>query len=134
MASERLKRGSATKDLYYHLMSVRPPSFDRSLFLSCSFHIIQVDGSGLEQGPSVSDILSDGTLAIVAGTDTIKTTLAAIFYHLLLNPSSYQRLQDEVDQIFPTPDDPMDFNKLKEMEYLDACMYVTYPNRGHSGR
>lgn len=131
MASERLKRGSVTKDLYYHLMSVCPSS-DQSLFLSRSIHF-QVDGSGLEQTPSVSDILSDGTLAIVAGTDTIKTTLAAIFYHLLLNPSSYQRLQDEVDQLFPSPDDPMDFNKLKEMEYLDACMYVTYPNCGQSG-
>jgi hypothetical protein len=59
--------------------------------------------------------------------------LAAIFYHLLLNPTYYQRLQDEVDQAFPNLEDPMDFRKLSEMEYLDACMYVTYPHRGPSG-
>lgn len=94
----------------------------------------QSDGGDLgRQRPSVADVLSDGTLAIVAGTDTIKTTLAAIFYHLLLNPTCYQHLQDEVDQVFPNPEDPMDFKKLKEMEYLNACMYVTYPHRGLSG-
>ena len=91
------------------------------------------DGSSERERPSVADILSDGTLAIVAGTDTIKTTLAATFYHLLLNPTCYQRLQDEVDQAFSNPEDPMDFKKLTEMEYLDACMYVTYPYRGSNG-
>jgi len=83
--------------------------------------------------PSDSDILSDGTLAIVAGTDTIKTTLATIFYQLLLNPTCYRHLQDEVDRSFTNPEDPMDFKKLNEMEYLGACMYVTYPHRGATG-
>lgn len=92
------------------------------------------DGETERQRPSIPDILSDGTLAIVAGTDTIKTTLAAIFYHLLLSPACYQRLRDEVDQVFPNPEDPMDFKKLSEMEYLGACMYVTYPHCGLSGR
>lgn len=94
----------------------------------------QIDDGELErQRPSVADVLSDGTLAIVAGTDTIKTTLAAIFYHLLLNPACYEHLQREVDQVFPHPEDPMDFKKLGEIEYLDACMYVTYTHHGLSG-
>ena len=94
----------------------------------------QIDDGGSERRkPSISDILSDGTLAIVAGTDTIKTTLVATFYHLLVNPACYQHLQREVDQAFPNPEDPMDFKKLSEMEYLGACMYVTYPHRGQSG-
>lgn len=94
----------------------------------------QIDDGGSERRkPSTPDILSDGTLAIVAGTDTIKSTLAAIFYHLLLNPTCYQRLQREVDEAFPNPEDPMDFKKLGEMEYLGACMYVTYPHRGRIG-
>ncbi|KAF9787073.1 high nitrogen upregulated cytochrome P450 monooxygenase 2 [Thelephora terrestris] len=103
-ANERLSRGSIVKDLYYHLAD---------------------DGRLERQSPSVADVLSDGTLAIVAGTDTIKTTLSAVFYHLLLNPTCYQHLQDEVDRVFPNPDDPMDFNKLTEMEYLDACINET---------
>jgi len=131
-ARERLNRGAAKKDLYYHLESVRHPS-RRSLRFSHS-KPAQVDDTPSErQRAPVEDMLSDGTLAIVAGTDTIKTTLTAIFYHLLLNPACYQHLQDEVDQAFPDPDDPMDFRKLDEMEYLDACVYVTYPHRGQSG-
>lgn len=132
-ARERLNRGAATKDLYYHLESVRHPSRRP---LSCFPHLkpAQVDDCPSErQRPPVEDILSDGTLAIVAGTDTIKTTLTAVFYHLLLNPACYQHLRDEVDQAFPNPDDPMDFRKLSEMEYLDACVYVTYPHRGQRG-
>ena len=131
MAKERLDRGPVTKDLYYHLVSVcHIPSISVDHTLTMS----QTDDDGLERRrPTVADILSDGTLAIVAGTDTIKTTLAAVFYHLLLNPTCYQHLQDAVDQAFPNPEDPMDFNKLKEMEYLDACMCVTYPYRDPSG-
>lgn len=133
MASERLKRGSITKDLYYHLVSVRRPSHQSSPHSSNSNHG-QVDDARMErQSPTVADVLSDGTLAIVAGTDTIKTTLSAIFCHLLLNPTCYQHLQNEVDRVFPSPDDPMDFSKFTEMEYLDACMYVTYPHCGQSG-
>lgn len=104
MAKERLNRVSTTKDLYYHL----------------------ADDAGLERrSPSEADILSDGTLAIVAGTDTIKTTLSAIFYHLLSNPTCYQHLQNEVDRVFPNPDDPMDFKKLSDMKYLEACINET---------
>lgn len=127
MARERLNRGTATMDLYYHLVSVRRLFLRLPFYPTHSNHVQVDDGSLERESPSVADALSDGTLAIVAGTDTIKTTLAAIFYHLLLNPTSYQHLQEEVDQVFPNADDPMDFNKLSEMEYLDACMYVTYP-------
>jgi len=132
IARSRLQHGRRTfKSRVNHqgplLSSCECMSPISSIFVDRTQIVFQIDDGEVErQRPTVPDILSDGTLAIVAGTDTIKTTLAATFYHLLLNPTCYQHLQCEVDRIFPNPEDPMDFHKLSEMEYLDACMYVTH--------
>ena len=84
-----------------------------------------------DQETSRSNILSNGTLAIVAGTDTIKATLVLIFYHLLSNQACYERLRKEIDLTVSESDDRLDFEKLDGMKYLNACMYVT--RRHHWG-
>ncbi|KAJ6468383.1 cytochrome P450 [Mycena sanguinolenta] len=75
-ASERKARGSHHKDVFYHL----------------------IDEAGVEPTPpSSAQIVSDGGLAIIAGAETTSTTLSHIFWFLLNNPKTYQRLQAEVD-------------------------------------
>ncbi|KAJ7163956.1 cytochrome P450 [Mycena crocata] len=75
-ASERKARGSHHKDVFYHL----------------------IDEAGLEPTPpSSAQILSDGGLAIIAGAETTSTTLCHIIWFLLCNPTTYRRLQAEVD-------------------------------------
>jgi hypothetical protein len=72
--------------------------------------------------PSFEDIVQNGTLAIVAGSDTTSSVLTAIIYYLLLNPAAYERLQEEVDSAFPSGEEPLDTVKLSHLEWLNGCM------------
>jgi len=72
--------------------------------------------------PSIDDVAQDGGLAIIAGSDTTSSVLAAIFYYLLLNPEAYKRLQGEVDSAFASGEEPLDVLKLSQMEWLNGCI------------
>ena len=66
-------------------------------------------------------------LAVVAGSDTTATTLGSIFYYILTHRDTYERLQAEVDTMFPPGEgDPLEPGKLAEMPYLNAVMYVEH--------
>lgn len=73
--------------------------------------------------PTDSEIISDGALAMIAGSDTTSTVLSSLFSLLLRNPKEYARLQKEVDEAFPPGEgDPFDTTKLAEMPFLNAVM------------
>ena len=74
------------------------------------------------------EILSDGGLAIIAGSDTTSTVLSGLFKFLLSDREAYLRLQKEVDAVFPREEgDPFDTHKLeKDMPYLNAVMYALF--------
>ncbi|EJD01469.1 cytochrome P450 [Fomitiporia mediterranea MF3/22] len=98
----RKREGSLSKDLFHHL----------------------IDEDGVEkEKPADGEVTSDGILAIVAGSDTTATVLGGLFYNLLVHPEDFQRLQNEVDQVFPPGEgDPTDMSKLNDMEYLNAVI------------
>ncbi|KAI0265783.1 high nitrogen upregulated cytochrome P450 monooxygenase 2 [Gloeopeniophorella convolvens] len=99
---ERLKMGAKRKDLFYHLSGEELPESER---------------------PSVNTVAQDGTLAIIAGSDTTSSVLTATIYYLLHNSAAYDRLQEEVDAAFPTGEDPLDVAVLKQMVWLNGCIY-----------
>ncbi|KAL5527795.1 hypothetical protein ACEPAG_6596 [Sanghuangporus baumii] len=98
----RKQEGSLSKDLFHHL----------------------IDEDGVEREPPTdAEIISDGVLAIVAGSDTTATVISGLFYHLLQHPEDYMRLQEEVDQTFPPGGgDAIDASKLSEMVFLNAVI------------
>ncbi|KLO09304.1 high nitrogen upregulated cytochrome P450 monooxygenase 2 [Schizopora paradoxa] len=101
----RKEKGSAVKDLYYHLTNE--------------------DGAQL-QPPTVESILSNGELAVVAGSDTTANTLSGVFYYLLTHPRELVRLREEVDHVFPRGgDDAVDAGKLLAMPVLNAVINET---------
>ena len=68
---------------------------------------------------SVNDIL----VAVLGGADTTSSVLGGIFFYLLGNPSTFDRLKKEVDAEFPRVDgEPFDSTKLARMPYLNAVM------------
>jgi len=75
--------------------------------------------------PSVNDVAQDGTLAIVGGSDTTSSVLAALIHYLLRNSEAYKHLQEEVDSAFTSGEEPLDTAKLSHMEWLNGCMWVT---------
>ncbi|TFK74247.1 cytochrome P450 [Pluteus cervinus] len=97
----RYYSGSPNKDLFYYLM----------------------DEAGLEaEKPAYEQVVNDSNLAIVAGSDTVATSLPNVFWLLLQNPSAYIRIQKEVDQL---GDKIYDAVELAKAPYLNAVINET---------
>ena len=69
-------------------------------------------------------MISDGLLALVAGSDTTATVVANTMYELLRHPDIFKRLQAEVDKFYPPGEDSLDAKHIKDMHYLEAVMCV----------
>ena len=74
--------------------------------------------------PTHDEVAQNGQLAIIAGSDTTSSVLAAVLYYLLCNPVAYEHLQAEVDGAFPSGEEPLDVTKLGQLEWLNGCMWV----------
>ena len=111
-------------------------TYKRSLLSSCkrshdfpiarayTEYLTQIDEDHVENVPLTDkELNSDGSLAIIAGSDTTSTTLSGLFYYILSNAVEYKRLQAEIDTAFPPGEgDPFDTTMLAEMPYLNAVM------------
>ncbi|KAF7312845.1 hypothetical protein MKEN_00968500 [Mycena kentingensis (nom. inval.)] len=92
------------KDLWYHLM----------------------DEEGHEKvKPTVPEVVADGVLAIIAGSDTSAVALSAFIWCMLANPAVYKRVQLEVDAVYPDADAVFDSDKHLELVFLTACLNET---------
>ncbi|KAF8954023.1 cytochrome P450 [Flammula alnicola] len=94
----RKQSGSPHKDIFYHLMDE--------------------DGVAM-QPPSTAEVTSDGGLAIIAGSDTTSSAITHLFYFLMTHPTTYKRLQAEVDEL---GDDLYDCTKQAHLPYLNAAI------------
>lgn len=64
---------------------------------------------------------TSGSLAIVAGSDTVASAVAHTFYYLMANQSKLEHLQQEIDTL---GDDILDPAKQAQLPYLNAILYV----------
>ncbi|KAJ6490679.1 cytochrome P450 [Mycena vitilis] len=103
-AANRIKTGSQTKDLWYHLM----------------------DDAGLEkEKPTFAEVVADGVLSIIAGSDTTSTAISTFVWFILSHPEIYRRVQAEVDSVYPAGDSLLDDSKHDELVFLRACLNET---------
>lgn len=117
--SRRLEVGANRKDLFYYLVRQhRDVEFD----MLTSWKLQSGEELPEAERPSFEDIAQNGTLAIIAGSDTTSSILTAVIYYLLLNPVAYEHLQEEVDSAFPNREEPLDALKLSHLEWLNGCM------------
>ncbi|GJE89584.1 cytochrome P450 [Phanerochaete sordida] len=100
-AAQRYDSGSTAKDLFYYLSNE--------------------DGTE-EVNPPRPIVVSDGVLALIAGSDSTSIVTAMIVYSLLRNPAAYKRLQLEVDKFYPRGEDSLDSKHYKHMTYLEAVI------------
>lgn len=61
-------------------------------------------------------------LFMVAGTDTSSVTLTFCLLLLLNNPDKLAKLAKELDEAFPSRDDPITFEKTLNLPYLNAAL------------
>lgn len=67
-------------------------------------------------------LTSEAIVMIVAGTDTTASTLAIGLHHLLQQPETYRKLQDEIRTVMPTVDARPAVQALDALPFLDACV------------
>ncbi|EJF56531.1 cytochrome P450 [Dichomitus squalens LYAD-421 SS1] len=104
LAMGRMQRGARMKDLWYHLS----------------------DEAHMEKKkPSISDVIADGALAVIAGADTTAGALTALVYFVLRNTECYHKLRDEVDRIYPRGTDATDITLHDRLVWMDACINET---------
>ena len=89
-----------------------------------SIDIRQIDEAGeMPVPPSLDHAISDGVLAVIAGSDTTASVVSNVFYYLMQKPPDFVRLRQEVDEVFPPGEgDPLDSAKLAGMRYLNAVL------------
>ncbi|KAL1746562.1 cytochrome P450 [Schizophyllum fasciatum] len=98
VAANRVREGSAYRDIFYHVAD---------------------EGNKSKEKPAFAEVVADGVLAVTAGSDTTSTVLSVVFYLLLSNPTSYQRLQEEIDN---RGDRLLEFKAQADMPYLNAVI------------
>lgn len=74
-----------------------------------------------ERGMSREEILRTSGLLIVAGSETSATLLSGVIFYLLKNPSTLERLTNDVRTGFPDIGE-MTMQKLAKLPYLNACL------------
>ena len=89
---------------------------------ACAQSHEDIQGAGKnEPRPSMDQIVNDGILTMVAGSDTTSGTLTGLFACLLSNPAAYEKLQAEVDRFYPAGE-TITTKHFKEMHYLNAVL------------
>jgi hypothetical protein len=72
--------------------------------------------------PTLSTMIADGLLAIIAGSDTTSMALSSVVYFLCHHRDALERLQAEIKDVFEAEEDPVDPIRLAKMPWLNACM------------
>ncbi|KAL7277159.1 hypothetical protein ACG7TL_009005 [Trametes sanguinea] len=101
LTRERLERGSIVKDIFHYLNNEDQPE---------------------KPPPAMRYLLNEGSLAILAGSDTTSSTLTSLFFCLLTHPTAFKLLQAEVDLFYPGNEDPSNPQHHREMHFLDAAI------------
>lgn len=81
------------------------------------FHYLLGEDSETGTKLSFSELVADSTLVIIAGADTTRTVMVALFLYLLRSPKQMKTLQSELSKatdLSPT--------SLSKIVYLDACI------------
>lgn len=76
-------------------------------------------------------VISNATLAIIAGSDTTSTVLSNILSYLIAHPEYMKKLRAEIDENFHLGDmvhgtSAIELSKLGSMKILNAIMYVVF--------
>ena len=75
-----------------------------------------------KESPPRHIVISDGLLALVAGSDTTSSVLSDLLWCVIRHPDVYKRLQAEVDKFYPPGEDSLDGKYVNQMPYLEAVM------------
>jgi len=64
----------------------------------------------------------EGTLLIVAGSETVGNAITTMHYHLLANPEKLAKVRQELVEVMPNADTVPTLAQLRRLPYLSACV------------
>ncbi|KAG7091774.1 hypothetical protein E1B28_008177 [Marasmius oreades] len=102
-AQRRVQEGATKKDLWYYLN----------------------DEASLEKTePPLSNVLADGMVAVLAGSDTAAGVMTIVLWCLLAHPEWYTRVESEIDMaIGENLEEGFEYSELaKKLPCLQACI------------
>jgi cytochrome P450 len=120
----RIEKGSAFRDLFYYLVSAPVPS---CLSLTDAFRQLDEDRESTHAPLPYPTLVTEGSLAIIAGSDTSGLTLANAMFFLLTRPDAHARLRAELDSaaVGAAPESEIDAGTLAELPFLRAVVDET---------
>ncbi|KAL2036677.1 hypothetical protein N7G274_010548 [Stereocaulon virgatum] len=71
------------------------------------------------------ELMSNASLFIIAGSESVATNLSGTTYYLLQNPDIMRKLRKEVDSAF-TSEDQITAQSVANLPYLQACLSETH--------
>lgn len=71
---------------------------------------------------TIDRMAAEGTLLIIAGSESVGSALTSLHFHLLEHPDKYNILQEELKKAIPDESRIPRWSKLKELPYLTACI------------
>ncbi|KAK7743411.1 hypothetical protein SLS62_010605 [Diatrype stigma] len=80
------------------------------------------DGGGQSPVLAQSEIWAEAFVFIVAGGNTIASTMSAMFFYLSRNPGCYRRLAEEIRSGFGSAEEIRAGEQLRRCRYLRACV------------
>ncbi|KPI35302.1 Trichodiene oxygenase [Cyphellophora attinorum] len=101
--------------------SQNPPPTTKDSSRSSIFHEI-LASSIPESEKSDARIAQEAGILLIAGTDTLAATLAAIMYEVLADRNLLNRLRDELKAVIPEADTAIDPAKLDKLPLLNAII------------
>lgn len=72
--------------------------------------------------PDATSLYEEAQALMFGGSDTVGNTLMVGFFHILNQPSLYERLRSEVLEVWPHLDSPPTFEKLETLPLLTAAI------------
>lgn len=71
---------------------------------------------------TIDRMAAEGTLLIIAGSESVGSALTSLHFRLLEHPDKYKILQDELRKAMPVESRIPRWAELKELPYLTACI------------
>ena len=82
------------------------------------------DDPSVPETKKLSDIevIAQSLVFLAAGYETTSTTLSFVSHHLAINPEIQDKLQQEIDSVWPDENQMLSYETVHEMPYLDMVL------------
>lgn len=71
---------------------------------------------------SIEDITAQAFVFFFGGFDTVSTLMCFVAHEIAVNPDIQAKLQNEIDEVLKTTNGELTYDKINEMQYLDAVV------------